>query len=157
MSFIKRHAVARKKHSSAEEETLLRASLGHQAQAAKTIDWWQLGSMNEPMVYLGEGEFATAHRTTLNGKTVAVKMLKKTKQDQTSALKGIKREIMLMTLMSQRHPNVLQSARNSPLDQLSMKSSRITHTISRIRRAQLMALVCTMASHSSLLRCSPPF
>ena len=58
-----------------------------------------------PMVFLGQGEFATAWRTSLDGKEVAVKMLKPEKKEQTNALAGLKREIMLMTLMD--HPNIL--------------------------------------------------
>ena len=88
-----------------EEETQLRSSLtvgSTLPAAARTVDWT---SLDLDMEFLGQGEFATAHRTVLDGTHVAVKMLKKSKQELPSALQGIKREIMLMSLM--KHPNVL--------------------------------------------------
>ena len=57
--------------------------------------------------YLGEGEFARAHETSLDGRPAAIKMLKKEKQEIPSAVQGLKREIMMMTLMD--HPNVLKA------------------------------------------------
>jgi len=63
-----------------------------------------LGSLK----FLGEGEFATAHATQLEDETVAVKMLKPQKAKDETAVSGLKREIMLMTLMI--HPNVLRSS-----------------------------------------------
>ena len=57
--------------------------------------------------YLGQGEFARAHETSLDGRPAAIKMLKKEKQEIPSAVQGLKREIMLMTLMD--HPNVLKA------------------------------------------------
>jgi hypothetical protein len=57
--------------------------------------------------YLGEGEFATAHQTSLDGRPAAIKMLKKEKREIPSAVEGLKREIMMMTLMD--HPNVLKA------------------------------------------------
>jgi serine/threonine protein kinase len=56
---------------------------------------------------LGEGEFATAHETSLDGRPAAIKMLKKEKREIPSAVEGLKREIMMMTLMN--HPNVLKA------------------------------------------------
>jgi len=66
------------------------------------IAWDELGS---EMSWLGEGEFATAHKTVLDGRSAAVKRLKKAKSDTPTAVRGLKREIVLMTLM--KHPNVL--------------------------------------------------
>ncbi|KOO27185.1 serine threonine-protein kinase ctr1 [Chrysochromulina tobinii] len=57
--------------------------------------------------YLGEGEFAMAHQTTLDERPAAIKMLKKEKREIPSAVEGLKREIMMMTLMD--HPNVLKA------------------------------------------------
>jgi serine/threonine protein phosphatase PrpC len=57
--------------------------------------------------YLGEGEFARAHQTTLDERPAAIKMLKKEKREIPSAVEGLKREIMMMTLMD--HPNVLKA------------------------------------------------
>ena len=76
---------------------------GKLPEQVRAVEWTSLGEM----MYLGEGEFATAHRTTLDGEKVAVKMLKPAKQNSIGALRGIKREIMLMTLMD--HPNVLNA------------------------------------------------
>ena len=76
---------------------------GAQRKATRIVEWSALETAN--MKYLGSGEFATAHRTTLDGQSVALKMLKKEKKDKPDALAGLKREIMLMTLME--HPNVL--------------------------------------------------
>ena len=74
---------------------------GDPKPGTRVADWSQLTSFK----YLGEGEFATAHQTTLDGNEVAIKMLKRSKQDEPAAVQGLKREIMLMTLMD--HPNVL--------------------------------------------------
>jgi len=71
---------------------------------ARVIKWGALGSLK----FLGEGEFATAHATQLEDETVAVKMLKPQKAKDETAVSGLKREIMLMTLMI--HPNVLRSS-----------------------------------------------
>ncbi|KOO52801.1 serine threonine-protein kinase ctr1 [Chrysochromulina tobinii] len=76
---------------------------GKLPEQVRAVEWTSLGEMK----YLGEGEFATAHRTTLDGEKVAIKMLKPAKQNSIGALRGIKREIMLMTLMD--HPNVLNA------------------------------------------------
>ena len=76
---------------------------GKLPEQVRAVEWASLGEMK----YLGEGEFATAHMTTLDGEKVAIKMLKPAKQDSMNALRGIKREIMLMTLMD--HPNVLNA------------------------------------------------
>ena len=57
--------------------------------------------------FLGEGEFATAHQTMLDGRPAAIKKLKKEKREIPSAVEGLKREIMMMTLMD--HPNVLKA------------------------------------------------
>ena len=43
----------------------------------------------------------------LDGQPVALKILKQSKRDEVGAVKGLKREIMLMSLMS--HPNVLRA------------------------------------------------
>ena len=91
-----------------QEEVMLRDSLSIDKKlpnAASTIPW---SSLDPQMQFLGQGEFATAHRTLLCGKPVAVKMLKKSKQEDAAALQGIKREIMLMTLM--HNPHVLPGA-----------------------------------------------
>ncbi len=88
-----------------EESGLRGAQLtvnGRLPEQVRSVEW---ASLDAQMDYLGQGEFATAHKTAMEGKKVAIKMLKKSKQDSPSALKGIKREIMLMTLMT--HPNVL--------------------------------------------------
>ena len=52
------------------------------------------------------------HADVLDGMPVAIKILKPTLVDRVAAVKGLKREIMLMTLMD--HPNVLQA--RSPRD-----------------------------------------
>jgi serine/threonine protein phosphatase PrpC len=57
--------------------------------------------------YLGEGEFATVHAEVLDGVPVALKMLKQNKRDEVLAVKGLKREIMLLSLM--HHPNVMRA------------------------------------------------
>ena len=57
--------------------------------------------------YLGEGEFATVHAEVLDGNPVALKILKQSKRNDPRAVKGLKREIMLMSLME--HPNVLRA------------------------------------------------
>ena len=47
--------------------------------------------------YLGEGEFATVHAEVLDGNPVALKILKQSKRNDPRAVKGLKREIMLMS------------------------------------------------------------
>jgi serine/threonine protein kinase len=59
-------------------------------------------SLDPSMQLLGHGEFASVWRTGLGGRQVALKTLKKSGED---AVRGLTREIMLMTLMD--HPNVL--------------------------------------------------
>ena len=56
---------------------------------------------------IGEGEFANVFAETLDGEPVALKILKPTKSDDVAAVKGLKQEIMLMSLMD--HPNVLKA------------------------------------------------
>merc|ERR1719440_939503 len=70
---------------------------------ARVIKWNDLNSLK----YLGQGEFAMAYATKIENENVAVKMLKPEKCEVTSAVTGLKREIMLMTLMV--HPNVLRA------------------------------------------------
>ena len=59
------------------------------------------------LTYLGAGEFATVHAEVLDGAPVALKILKQSKRNEAGAVKGLKREIMLMSLMA--HPNVLRA------------------------------------------------
>ena len=102
------HADGDKSHPAIrnEESDLRGAQLRVQGKLPKQVrevEWTSLGEMK----YLGQGEFATAHMTTLDGEKVAIKMLTTAKQNSTSALNGIKREIMMMTKMD--HPNVLNA------------------------------------------------
>ena len=116
---------------------------GEPKPGTRVVEWGQFSTFT----YLGQGEFATAHRTVLDGnavcpaclpcpppsprwvcarplptvaspapspptavvalRQVAVKMLKPAKQENRSAVGGLKREIMLMTLMV--HPNILSA------------------------------------------------
>jgi serine/threonine protein kinase len=76
---------------------------GAQKPSTQVVDFSKLTITK----YLGQGEFARAHETTLDGRPAAIKMLKKEKQEIPSAVQGLKREIMLMTLMD--HPNVLKA------------------------------------------------
>ena len=82
-----------------------RASSRREAKE-RIVAWEELGAGGEAMTFLGCGEFANAHRTTFDGQVVAVKRLKQQKIASQDALVGLKREIMLMTMM--RHPNVLK-------------------------------------------------
>ena len=51
---------------------------------------------------------AQVHADVLDGKPVALKILQcRAARDHAAAVRGLKREIMLMTLME--HPNVLRS------------------------------------------------
>lgn len=59
-------------------------------------------SLDPSMQLLGHGEFASVWRTSLGGRQVALKALKTSSED---AVRGLTREITLMTLMD--HPNVL--------------------------------------------------
>ena len=68
----------------------------------RVISWAALGSHKG---FLGQGEFALAHKTTLDGKQVALKRLKPAQCDYPAVVLGLKREIALMCLMD--HPNVL--------------------------------------------------
>ena len=89
-----------------EESDLRDAQLrakGNLPKQVREVEWTSLGEMK----FLGQGEFATAHMTTLDGEKVAIKTLTSAKQNSTSALNGIKREIMMMTKMD--HPNVLKA------------------------------------------------
>ena len=89
-----------------EESDLRDAQLtvkGKLPKQVREVEWTSLGEMK----YLGQGEFATAHMTTLDGEKVAIKMLRTAKQNSIGALNGIKREIMMMTKMD--HPNVLNA------------------------------------------------
>jgi len=90
---------------SADEDLLGNYTRVHGSRTpARVIKWGALGSLQ----FLGEGEFATAHATQLEDETVAVKMLKPQKAKDETAVSGLKREIMLMTLMV--HPNVLRAS-----------------------------------------------
>ena len=52
-----------------------------------------------------QGEFAKAHATELDGSQVAVKVLKQERRGDPKAVRGLKREIMIMSMMD--HPNIL--------------------------------------------------
>jgi len=56
---------------------------------------------------LGEGEFATAYMSTLDGEDIAVKVLKAEKHGSQDAVRGLKREIMLLSLIE--HPNIMRA------------------------------------------------
>jgi serine/threonine protein phosphatase PrpC len=104
-------AVADESTSTDSEEfkrwSLLYSNPGEQSakpsQATRVVDFSKLIITK----YLGQGEFARAHETTLDGRPAAIKMLKNEKQEIPSAVQGLKREIMMMTLMDQ--PNVLKA------------------------------------------------
>ena len=80
-------------------------TLWKRAGLAKVVEWdnFDLSVMAE----IGQGEFATAWATELDGDKVVVKVLKPHKRQVVEAVKGMKREIMLMSMMS--HPNVLKA------------------------------------------------
>ena len=73
------------------------------AALARMIPWDSL--LSAQMYEVGQGEFATAWATELDGTGVVVKVLKPHKRHVPTAVKGIKREIMLMSMIS--HPHVL--------------------------------------------------
>ena len=52
-----------------------------------------------------QGEFAKAYATELDSHQVAVKVLKQERRDDPKAVMGLKREIMVMSMMD--HPNIL--------------------------------------------------
>ena len=56
---------------------------------------------------LGEGEFAQAFETTLDGRSVVLKILRNEKRVDDHAIKGLKREILILTTL--QHPNVLRA------------------------------------------------
>jgi len=55
--------------------------------------------------FLGDGEFANAYSSTLDGAPVALKVLKPSRVGSQSAVRGLKREIMLLSLMD--HPGIM--------------------------------------------------
>ena len=96
----------------------------------RIVDWSELTISK----FLGQGEFATAHLTTLDGRNVAIKMLKKEKGQSLPAVQGLKREIMVMTLMD--HPNVLKAYalgqhEGQPLMILELLSRTLTSELPR--------------------------
>jgi len=68
----------------------------------RVVEWGQFASPK----YLGAGEFAIVHAEVLDGRPVALKILAPTKREDPAAVRGLKREVMIMTLMD--HPNVLK-------------------------------------------------
>ena len=96
----------------------------------RAVEWSELTISK----FLGQGEFATAHLTTLDGRNVAIKMLKKEKGQSLPAVQGLKREIMVMTLMD--HPNVLKAYalgqhEGQPLMILELLSRTLTSELPR--------------------------
>jgi hypothetical protein len=73
---------------------------------ARVIAWDELGS---EMSWLGEGEFATAHKTVLDGRSAAVKRLKKAKSDTPTAVRGLKREIVLSARPAIEHGRMIRT------------------------------------------------
>ena len=74
------------------------------APEVRTIDLSELG---RPFIKLGSGEFCAAFNTSLDGRTVVVKMLKTEQHKNPTASRDLHSEIHLMTEMN--HPNVLSS------------------------------------------------
>ena len=70
---------------------------------ARVIAWETF----EQRKLLGEGEFATAYASSLDGAAVAIKVLKADKHGSETAVRGLKREIMLLSLIE--HPNTMRA------------------------------------------------
>ena len=79
-------------------------TLWKDAELSRIIEWEHLDQSR--MAEIGHGEFATAWASELDGTAVAVKVLKPHKRNDHEAVRGMKREIMLMSMM--HHPNVLR-------------------------------------------------
>ena len=80
------------------------SSVGAEPSVFEHIRLVQWGDLPQ-LKLLGEGEFAKTYASTLLGNPVAVKVIRPEMRGSESAVRGLKREIMLQSLMS--HPGVM--------------------------------------------------
>ena len=119
-------------------------SSGEAMPSTRVVQYSQFDTLK----YLGAGEFAQVYADMLDGTPIAVKILKQAKREEPRAVKGLKREIMLMSLMD--HPNVLRAL---ALGQENGKPFMVVERLGRLLSSELPGQVETTPIWRRLPQC----